>query len=99
MTSVLSNELLPDELKVWSNVTSEEPSKAVPGRRHSNGHGKGSEGERKRCGPERRPMDAMERDEIIGDQEQDQDAEAGDSPRSLWEPDLIPWKTAERGFR
>ena len=88
-----------DGLKVRSNVTCEESGKAVPSRRHSDGHGKGSEGERKGRSPECGPMDAMKRDEVVAYQEQDQNAEAGDSTRSRRKTDLRPWKTTERGFR
>src|SRR5580704_17478828 len=95
---VISSYRLRCWLDVGGNVAGEKPGKAVPGRRHSDGHGEGSKGEREGGGPECRPVDTVKRDEIVGDNKQNQDAKAGHSTSSRREPDLIPWKTAKRGF-
>ena len=97
---VAAHQLLPgrNSLDVGRNVAGEKSGKAVPDRRHSDGHSEGSKGKSEGGGPECRPVDTVEREKIIGNNEQNQDAKAGHSTRSRREPDLIPWKTAKRGF-
>src|ERR1700760_834117 len=89
---------LSDALEVGSDIPGEESGKTVPDRRHSDGHREGSAGKDEWSGPGCRPVNAMERNEIINEHEQDQDAKAGDRAGGRRDAQPAPGKTAKCGF-
>jgi len=70
----------------------------MPGRCHSDGHGQSSYGEGEGRGPHGGAVDAVERDEVVDDDQENHDAEAGDGSCGGRKPDAVPGKAAEGSF-
>lgn len=73
----------------------EQRGERVPGGSHPDGDGQGDGKEDNRRGPHGGAVDAMEGDEFVNDENEKQDAEAGDGSRSGRQSDAVPGKPAE----
>jgi hypothetical protein len=84
-------------LDVWPEGSIEQCGEGVPGRGHADRHGEGDQRENQRCGPHGGPVDAADRDKFVDDENENQDAEAGDGSSGRRKSDSIPGKAAEGG--
>src|SRR5260370_521763 len=69
----------------------------MPGRCHSDGHGQGSHGEGEGRGPHGGAVDAVERGEVVDDDQENHDSKAGDGSCGGGQPHAVPGKAAEGG--
>jgi hypothetical protein len=85
----------PCRLDIRSDSSIEQCGEGVPGWGHSDGDGEGDGCKDERCCPHRRAVDAANRDEFVDDENEKQDAEAGDGSSGGRQPDASPGKATE----
>src|SRR5258708_14942035 len=75
----------------------EQCGEGVPGGGHSDGDGEGDGREDNRCGPHGGAVDAVNRDEFVDDENENQYAETGVGPSGGRKSDASPGKAADSG--
>src|ERR1019366_956422 len=70
----------------------------MPSRGHPDGHREGSNRKGQRSSPHGGAVQAMQRHQVVGDHQQNQDSQSGHGTGGGRHSHLVPWKTAEGGI-